>query len=495
MSQLLTLTRAARLVGVARGALQKKIRNGELPTFEGMVAPDDLLRVYPAVHIENDAMLERMAKIKDEAYSHRVREHVLPDASVLAARLNALGKEHARTKARLERYGVVIEGLEQKLRELEHSNRGELQMAGAALRAWLENELRPAILDTPLHGLAADDSLLRIMTAHVRLLPSMHEFLVEGADSILDAGLRAGMALDYGCSDGSCGRCRARVVSGETKQMRAHSFAISADDQARGECLLCSHTAVTDVVIEAHEAQAVTDIPTQHIAAWVKAIKRPVEDVLLLRLQTVRSNRLRFLAGQSVTLAIGDDLTGEYHAASCPCDADNLQFHIRRTPGDPLSEYLFNGLHYGDTINAIGPRGDFVLKPDSPNPIIFVAWDTGFAPIKSLIEHALAMEVAEAMHLYWIATTENGHYMHNLCRSWTDALDNISYTPLMAGGGLEVECQAYVTNELLPRMLDEHSDLTGFDIYVAGPQRFTATATKLLGAHGVPPERLAVGVV
>ena len=52
MSRLLTLTRAARLAGVARGALQKKIISGELRTFEGMVAPVDLLRAYPQIRMD-----------------------------------------------------------------------------------------------------------------------------------------------------------------------------------------------------------------------------------------------------------------------------------------------------------------------------------------------------------------------------------------------------------------------------------------------------------
>ena len=35
MHELLTLSRAARLVGVSRGELQKRIRDNELNTFEG----------------------------------------------------------------------------------------------------------------------------------------------------------------------------------------------------------------------------------------------------------------------------------------------------------------------------------------------------------------------------------------------------------------------------------------------------------------------------
>ena len=86
MPRLLTLTRAARLVGVSRGALQSKIRSGELAAFEGMVAAEDLLRAYPELKLEDHAALERFERIKDAAFARRVRERLLPSTDVLIAR-------------------------------------------------------------------------------------------------------------------------------------------------------------------------------------------------------------------------------------------------------------------------------------------------------------------------------------------------------------------------------------------------------------------------
>ena len=65
------------------------------------------------------------------------------------------------------------------------------------------------------------------MTARVRILPSRHEFTAEGNDTILDAALRSGLALDYGCSNGNCGLCKAHVVSGETSKLRPHDYRIT----------------------------------------------------------------------------------------------------------------------------------------------------------------------------------------------------------------------------------------------------------------------------
>ena len=52
MTDLLSLSRAARLAGVTRAELQRRIRRGEIQTFEGQVAVSDLLRVYPSVSLE-----------------------------------------------------------------------------------------------------------------------------------------------------------------------------------------------------------------------------------------------------------------------------------------------------------------------------------------------------------------------------------------------------------------------------------------------------------
>jgi CDP-4-dehydro-6-deoxyglucose reductase len=441
MPRYLTLSRAARLVGVRRGALQAKIRSGELAAFEGMVAEEDLLRAYPEAHLEDNAFLERLEAIKDAAFARRVRERVLPSAEVLMARL-----------AELERYCSILE------ERLAAAGQG-----GAPLRA----------------PLLVQESLLRIMSAHVQVKPSGHEFFVDGNDSLLEAALRAGLSLDYGCSAGSCGKCKARVVSGQVHRLRHSDYAFSAAEKAAGVVLMCCHTAATDLVIEAREAHGAADMPLQTLDARVKAVSPMGEDMRLLHLQTPRSNRLRFLAGQSVRLSLGE-AAASLPVASCPCDERNLQFHVRRRAGDAFTERVFAGLKDADTVRVEGPRGEFVLDEASTRPLVFVAFDTGFAPVKSLIEHAMALDASESLHLYWIAG-EGGHYLDNLCRSWADALDNFHYHP--------------ITAQAVPwPLLREHPRLADSDVYVAGPAQAVHAAELALLEHGVPRAQLRLGI-
>jgi CDP-4-dehydro-6-deoxyglucose reductase len=421
MPRYLTLSRAARLVGVRRGVLQSKIRSGELAAFEGMVSEEDLLRAYPQARLEDNSVLERLEAIKDAAFARRVRERVLPSAEVLMARL-----------AELERYCAT---LEERLR-------------------------------APLF---ARERLLRIMSAHVQVKPSGHEFFVEGNDSLLEAALRAGLSLDYGCSAGSCGKCKARVVSGQVHRTRHSDYALTAAEKSAGTVLMCCHTAATDLVIEAREAHGAADMPLQTIDARVKAVSPMGEHMRLLHLQTPRSNRLRFLAGQSVQLSLADGAAASFPVASCPCDERNLHFH--------LHPHTFAGVKDGDTVRIQGPRGDFVLDEASTRPLVFVAFGTGFAPLKSLIEHAMALDQSESLHLYWVAGGEGGHYLDNLCRSWNDALDNFRYVPLKTESGLEP-------------LLRDHARLAESDAYVAGPAQAVQAAEWHLLEHGLPRAQL-----
>jgi len=320
------------------------------------------------------------------------------------------------------------------------------------------------------------------MAAHVKVKPGGREFSVDGNESLLEAALRAGLSLDYGCSIGNCGKCKARVVSGQVHRLRHSDYAFSAAEKAAGVVLMCCHGAATDLVIEAREAHGAADMPLQAIDARVKAVSPMGEDMRLLHLQTPRSNRLRFLAGQSASLALADGLSAACPIASCPCDERNLQFHIPRRAGDAFAGRVFAGLKPGDPARIEGPRGEFVLNEASRRPLVFVAFDAGFAPVKSLLEHAMSLDAADALHLYWIASSPGGHYLDNLCRSWGDALDNFHYHPVTAQMGLW-------------RLLRDHAGLRDCDVYAAAPAPSLAALEFQLLEHGLPRAQLLVNTL
>lgn len=307
----------------------------------------------------------------------------------------------------------------------------------------------------------------------VRVAPSGRSFAIQRVDTLLEGALRAGLAPNYGCSNGNCGLCKARVVAGDVVKTRRHDYVLTTAEKAQGYVLMCSTAAASDLAIEAGEAGAADDIPRQRIVARLRQMLPLSGRVNLLHLQTPRTQRLRFLAGQSLTLTLGD-ASATYAIASCPCDDRNLQFHVVRD-ADEFSRRL-ERCRPGDVVTVDGPHGTFTLAQAPPRPVVFVAGDTGFARIKSLAEHLMAIDDSHRAQLYWLAA-DDGHYLDNLCRSWADALDAFGYRPLTVDAGDYDAAIADIATRV---------DGATHEWYVAGPVALIDAVRRHLA--GVVPE-------
>jgi len=496
MANWVTIWRAAQLVGVPRGVLQQRVRAGEIELADGLVSTDSLLRLYPQTRLEESGMLERVVQIRDEAFGRRLRERMLPSQEVLAQRLFRQTQELADVQRTLQHYHRLVIALRERMRELNADAKAANGGHGGGdprlleLQRQLNDGLARALATEPVDVLDVMDDMLKVVAAQVTLRPSGHQFTVAGHETLLQAGLRAGLKLNYGCGNGTCGMCKVRVTDGQVVRTMATDYLLSEVEKQQGYVLTCAHTsASSELTVETLEAAGPADIPQQQVVTTVRAVRELAPDTLLLHLQTPRTHRLRFLAGQRVTLglAVGDDVHASYPIASCPCDDRNLQFFVARDIEDPFATRLFGGaVTAGSAVSLWGPNGTFVLA-DEPLPLVFAACDTGFAPVKSLIEHALSLDVSPSISLFWLATRPDGHFMANLCRSWSEALDPFEYTlsthddPAIGASQMAATIRA---------------DLFDIDcaFYIAGPAPFVETLHAELAAAGVPAAQIHVEV-
>jgi len=493
MTHWLTVWRAAHLVGVSRGVLQQQVRDGSLLLTEGLVSTDELLRLYPSVQLEETGLLERVTHIRDEAFGKRVRERLLPSQEVLAQRLFNQTQELADVRRHLQRYHELVVALQQRIRTLQDKGASQLELA--ELMDFVDEGLARALATEQADLLTVMDDMLKVMSAQVTVRPSGHEFIVEGHDTLLQAGLRAGLKLNYGCGNGTCGMCKVRVISGQVVRTQPCDYPLSEAERAQGYTLMCAHTAASsELTLEMLEASGPQDIPQQQIVTTVRAVAQLAPGTRLLHLQTPRSHRLRFLAGQSVTLGVtradGSDVHALYPVASCPCDDRNLHFFIERHPLDPFARQLFaDGIQPGDSVTVWGPVGDFVLADaEPPRPLVFAACDAGFAPVKSLIEHALALDTAPSLSLFWLATKPDGHFLENQCRAWSEALDPFEYE-LLAEPDI-----TFGAAQLARAMRADLFDIE-CDFYLAGPEAFVRALDAELRAAGVPAAQIRTQVL
>ena len=488
MSHRVTVWRAAHLVGVPRSVLQQRVRQGELElSDDGLIATDDLLRLYPQTQMEESGLLERVAQIKDEAFGRRVRERILPSQEVLAQRLFLQSQELADLRRHLQNYHALVIELRDAI-----AARLDAAPADAALQrlaAQARDGLSRVLATETVNRLDVMDDMLKVMCAQVTVRPSGRQFSVEGHDTLLQAGLRAGLKLNYGCGNGTCGMCKVRVIAGEVARVMPSDYPLSEAEKAQGYALMCAHTAASsELTLETLEAGGPQDIAAQQIVTNLRQVRELAPDTRLVHLQTPRSHRLRFLAGQSVTLGLagsgrGDDIRSTLPVASCPCDDRNLHFFVARNNDDAFARQVFDGvLKPGMPVNLWGPLGEFVLA-EGERPLVFAACDLGFGPVKSLIEHALARDEVPSITLFWLATRPDGHFMANQCRAWSAALDTFEHQ-------LAYHSDARAGAHQVAQAIRADLFDIACDFYLAGPEVFVRALREDLRAAGVPADQI-----
>lgn len=463
------LSRLAKLVGLSRTELQRMAQDGALATFDGHVAIEEVLRAFPDARFSDDSELVRVEGLKEAALTKPDRDH-LPDPAILSGRLEALGRDYARLQATLRHQAQVHAWLGDRLEALAED--GHIAPATARdLRDWFSRELTDAPKDSDRwQRLVARDRALRLVSAQVTVQPAGLVFETQGSETLLQAGLRAGLSFAYGCSNGACGDCRARLISGEVVKLRPHDWRLSESEIARGVTLMCCYAPLGDVEIEAAIAGA-DDIPEQIIEARVRTVEALGGQVLGLNLLTPRSDRLQFLAGQRLRLRIGD-VEGEVSIASCPCEERRIELHL--TSGSALALAAAE-LRTNEVVEIAGPFGHFVLDDASTRPLVLIAEGVGYAPIKALVQHALSRDRAPSITLYWFGGA-TGLYQEALPRSYADALDEFFYVPVVAPAA-QAEGLAALSGQ---------AGLAQSDIYAAGsPEFLAALRGALAGLDGL----------
>jgi CDP-4-dehydro-6-deoxyglucose reductase len=313
------------------------------------------------------------------------------------------------------------------------------------------------------------------MTFTVSIVPSGKTVSVDGETHILEAALEQGVVLPYGCKNGACGSCKARIVAGEIIQDPHQPSALSADEATRGYALLCCARAASDVTVEARVVTAVGEIPIRRMPCRVASIDKVAPDVAVIRLQLPASERLQYLAGQYIDLLLRDGTRRSYSMAGAPGAADLLELHVRHMPGGKFTDSVFGAvepaLKVRDILRLEGPLGTFFLREGSDKPIVMVASGTGFAPIKAIVEQVRGLLETKGfdrpMTLYWGGRRPRDLYMNELCGRWAAEMPNFRYVPVVSDALPEDGWRGRAGFVHQAAMAD-FPDMSGVQVYVCG---------------------------
>lgn len=319
------------------------------------------------------------------------------------------------------------------------------------------------------------------MSYQVTLKPSGHIFSAHTGETLLQAALREGFPLPYGCRNGACGTCKGKIIQGTVDFGSHNEDTLTEMEKRAGMALFCCASPLSDLVVECREIGAIKDIKVKTLPCRVHKLERVAPGVMVISLKLPANERLQFLAGQYIDIFMKNGKRRSFSLANAPHDDELLQLHIRNYLGGTFAEHVFTRMKERDILRFEGPLGTFFLREDSDKPIIFVVSGTGFAPVKSILEHAFHVRNLRGnerqMMLYWGNRTKADLYMTDLAESWQQKHDNFTFIPVLSEA-LPQDNWSGRTGLVHQAVLEDLGDLSGYQVYACGAPAMVEAAHK-----------------
>jgi len=306
-------------------------------------------------------------------------------------------------------------------------------------------------------------------------------FQVEMGRTILETALTTGVDYPHGCRSGNCGACKSVLHEGEVEMSPFSEFALSAEEKERGLVLACRSVPWSDCVISPVDQDEVVAHASRRLNCKVSQIIQATHDIRIIRLQIESGGPYDFSPGQYAEVTFGDLPPRDFSMASQP-GTDVVEFHIRLVPGGAVSPFISETLEVGDEVKVNGPLGTAYYRENHSGPIIAAAGGSGLAPIKSIVDAALANGARQDIHLYFGVRDERDLYLEDYFDSLTKDHPNLNFVPVLSEPSGETDRR---TGYLADALSEDFSDLDGFKAYLAGPPVMVETSVEKLKTLGI----------
>jgi NAD(P)H-flavin reductase/quinol-cytochrome oxidoreductase complex cytochrome b subunit len=319
---------------------------------------------------------------------------------------------------------------------------------------------------------------------HMLVRPDNRIISIREGESILDAGLREGIALPFECRNGGCGTCKCAIAYGTVNHGAYQSSVLSEVEKQEGKALMCCATALSDIEVEYTPTGTLGGIPVRVWTATVAKMRRLSHDVMQVMLKLPPGERMNYYAGQYINILLDSGEKRSFSFATAPHESEQIELQIRLIPGGKFTTHVFSEMKEGDMLRFEGPMGSFFLREDSAKPIIFVAGSTGFAPVKSMVEHAFHVGLKRRMILYWGVRRLRDLYAPDLPQQWEREHANFKFVPVLSEPAPE-ERWTGRTGLVHEAILQDFPDLSDYQIYACGSVGMVEAAHPAFMARGL----------
>jgi ferredoxin-NADP reductase/phenylpropionate dioxygenase-like ring-hydroxylating dioxygenase large terminal subunit len=184
-----------------------------------------------------------------------------------------------------------------------------------------------------------------------------------------------------------------------------------------------------------------------------------------------------------------------YTLSTC-ANPDHYRLSIRRLDPSLVSKFLHDNAKPGVRVEAMAPRGKFVLDQASARPAVLVSGGVGITPMIAIAEHIVAegKRTGSFRPVYFIHGSRSGaehafaKHVRALAADHPQMHVHFAYSKPGKGDklGATHHSEGHVTMDTLKGMLP----FGDYDFYLCGPSEFMSSLYTGLTAMNVPPERI-----
>ncbi|MEL7588301.1 MAG: NADH:ubiquinone reductase (Na(+)-transporting) subunit F [Prolixibacteraceae bacterium] len=196
--------------------------------------------------------------------------------------------------------------------------------------------------------------------------------------------------------------------------------------------------------------------------------------------------------------------SGRRNNYSLACNGEKeqtLKFNIRIAtppPGQDCppgigSSYMFN-LKPGDIVSAIGPFGDFHIKP-TQREMVYIGGGAGMAPIRAHIAHLFENESTKRKVSYWYGARSGQEiFYEDYFQKLADTYHNFNFHLALSNPLKEDRWNGYeglIHEIVFENYLKDHPNPKAVEFYLCGPPMMIKACVKMLAGIGVAKEQIA----
>lgn len=314
-------------------------------------------------------------------------------------------------------------------------------------------------------------------------------------ETILLAGLRAGLRLPYECASGGCGSCRAKLVGGRVRSRWPDATGLSERDRRRGNrILMCQSIPEESCQLRvALPEKEDTEREPRPCRVPARLMRREMLNDDTARFVVDAARPLPFLAGQFVVLEFDGEVRRAYSMTQ-PYDEDTprgFELLIRAKPGGAATDWLFRRLYLGAEFTVEGPYGRAYAQSPDDTAAVCLAGGTGLAPILAIAEHLAGESADRPLDVYVGARTVPDLVLTERLAALREKGASVVASADAGGTDEHPQLESIRSGLILDHLVGDMPDLNDRDLYLAGPTPMVDAATRQLVREGrVAADRL-----